>query len=205
MSVNSGCLTKLSYYHLTGNCGGLLPARVALNGKTTKETAIQVTWTAKDEQSTKKYTIERSNRQDGGFEAIGTLKSNQSQSSTYLFVDNSPLNSTNYYRIRIETTGSTITYSNVIMIKADARSSITAYPNPVKDILNINIRGNQNQSYRLSLFNNAGQTIYTGTQVNIQNGSIQYRRDGKTTPGLYFLQVNNLSTGETNTYKIIFQ
>lgn len=205
MSVNSGCLTKLSYYRLTGYCGGLLPVKVVLYGKAAKEGAIQLNWTATDEQSVKKYVVERSNKQNDGFETIGVVTSNQSRSSTYLFNDNDPLKATAYYRIRTEALANTSTYSNIIIIKSDGQSSITAYPNPVRDVLNINIRGSQNQSYHLSLFNNAGQSIYTGTQKNIQSGSVQYRRDASTKPGLYFLQVNNLSTGETNTYKIIFE
>ncbi len=55
MSVNSGCLTKLSYYHLDGSCGGfLLPVKVTLGGKAAKDDAVQLTWVARDEQTTKK-------------------------------------------------------------------------------------------------------------------------------------------------------
>lgn len=205
MSVNNGCLTKLSYYRLTGSCGSTLPVKVALNGKAIKESANHLTWTAKDEQSVKRYTIERSNKQDGYYEAIGSVNSNQSPSSTYLFVDNNPLTEGSFYRIKIEHASNKFTYSNVIVIKSIAESSIAAYPNPVKNLLNINIRGNQNQNYRLSLYNNAGQIIYTATQQNIQNGTIQYHREAKEKPGLYFLQVNNLSTGKSSTYKIIFE
>jgi hypothetical protein len=205
MSVNSGCLTKLSYFHLTGNCGSTLPVKVALNGKAVKENANQLSWTAKDEQSVKRYIIERSNKQDGQFETIGTVNSNQSLSGTYLFVDNSPLKEGNYYRIKIEHISTKFNYSNVIVIRSNGENTIRAYPNPVKNLLNINISSSQNQNYRLSIYNNAGQIIYTATQFNIQNGTFQYRRDAKTKPGLYFLQVNNLTTGENNTYKIIFE
>jgi Secretion system C-terminal sorting domain len=205
MSVNSGCLTKLSYFHLTGNCGGLLPVKVVLMGKAVKEKTNQLTWTAKDEQTAKKYTIERSNKKDGYFEAIATLDSKQAPSSTYLFTDNSPLSEGNFYRIKIETAANKVIYSNVIVINSINDGSITAYPNPVKDLLNINIRAEQNQNYRLTLYNNAGQVIYTTTQNNIQNGTIQYRRDARTRAGLYFLQVNNLTTGKNDTYKLIFE
>ena len=205
MSVNAGCLTKLSYFHLTGNCGNTLPVKVTLNGKNIKESSNQLSWTARDEQPVKRYTIERSNKLDGQFRAIGSVNSNQAQSSNYIFLDESPLKEGNFYRIKIEYASSKFTYSNVIVIRSNAESTIAAYPNPVKDLLNINIRGNQNQNYRLSIHNNAGQMIYSTTQQNIQNGTIQYRRDAKVKPGLYFLQVSNLTTGENNTYKIIFE
>ena len=205
MSVNSGCLTKLSYFRLTGNCGSTLPVKVTLNGKTVKENANQLTWTAKDEQPVKKYVVERSNKSDGNYQAIGTVNSNQSVSSTYLFTDNSPLSEGNFYRIKIEHASGKFSYSNVIVVRSNGESAIATYPNPVKDLLNISIRGNQNQNYRLSIYNNAGQMIYNTTQHNIQNGTLQYRRDVKAKPGLYFLQVSNLTTGENNTYKIIFE
>ncbi|MBC7828980.1 MAG: T9SS type A sorting domain-containing protein [Chitinophagaceae bacterium] len=205
MSVNSGCLTKISYFHLVPSCGFLLPVKITLNGKAINESANQLTWTAKDEQSVKRYIIERSNKQNGQFEIVGTVNSNQSVSSTYLFNDNSPQREGNFYRIKIEHATGKFSYSNMIVITSNVENTVSAYPNPVKDLLNINIRGSQNQNYRLSLYNNAGQIIYTATQLSIQSGTIKYRREAKAKPGLYFLQVNNLSTGESNTYKIIFE
>lgn len=205
MSVNSGCLTKLSYFRLTGSCGSTLPVKVTLNGKAVKENANQLSWTAKDEQVVKSYIIERSSKQDGNFEAIGSVKSNQSISSNYVFVDENPLKEGNFYRIRIEHVANKFNYSNVIVIRSNGETTIASYPNPVKDLLNINIRASQSNNYRLSIYNNAGQVIYSATQNNIQNGTIQYRRDAKAKPGLYFLQVSNINTGENNTYKIIFE
>ena len=205
MSVNSGCLTKLSYFHLTGNCGNILPVKVSLNGKAVRENSNQLTWTANDEQPVRRYVIERSNKNDGNFEAIGTVNSNQKLSSTYLFIDDKPFNEGNFYRLKIEHSSGKFSYSNVISIRSNGESTIAAYPNPVKDLLNIDIRGNQNQDYRLSIYNNAGQLIFNATQHNVQNGTIQYRRDVKAKPGLYFLLVSNLTTGENNTYKIIFE
>ena len=80
MSVNSGCLTKLSYYHLTGLCPEfiLLPVNVTLSGKAANNDGVQLSWVAKDEQTTKKYIVERSASKDGGFEAIGSLNGKQS-------------------------------------------------------------------------------------------------------------------------------
>jgi len=205
MSVNNGCLTKLSYFHLTGRCGGVLPAKIILSAKPINKDAIQLNWVAKDEQSIRKYTIERSNKKDGHFEVIGTIGSNQSLSSNYSFVDNSPYPQSNFYRIKMEIAGNKFAYTDVISIKSKNESSISVYPNPVKDVLNINIHSNQNQTYRLSLVNNAGQVIYTSTQPGNQNNTIQYRRTANTKPGLYFLQVQNTITGDGSTYKIIFE
>lgn len=205
MSVNSGCLTKIASFNLVPNCGMLLPVKATLNGKAVNETANQLTWTAKDEQSVARYIIERSNNQNGQFEVVGTVNSNQAVSSNYVFTDKNPLKEGNVYRLKIELGSGKFSYSNLIAIRSTGQSTITAYPNPVKDLLNINIRGNQNQNYRLSIYNNAGQVIHTATQLNLQNGTIQYRRDAKAKPGLYFLHVSNLTTGENNTYKIIFE
>jgi hypothetical protein len=205
MSVNSGCLTKISYFNLVPNCGLLLPVKASLSGKSVNETANELTWTAKDEQSAKKYIIERSNSQNGQFEVIGSVNSNQALSSNYSFTDKNPLKEGNVYRLKIELISGKFSYSNLISIRSAGESTITAYPNPVKDLLNINIRGSQSQNYRLSIYNNAGQLIHNATKLNIQNGTIQYRRDGKAKPGLYFIHVTNMTTGENNTYKIIFE
>ena len=205
MSVNSGCLTKISYFNLVPNCGILLPVKASLSGKSVNEAANELTWTAKDEQSAKKYIIERSNSQNGQFEVIGSVSSNQALSSNYSFTDKNPLKEGNVYRLKIELVSGKASYSNLISIRSAGESTITAYPNPVKDLLNINIRGTQSQNYRLSIFNNAGQLIHNTTKLNIQNGTIQYRRDVKAKPGLYFIHVTNMTTGDNNTYKIIFE
>ena len=208
MSVNSGCLTKLAYYHLDGSCGGfiLLPVKVTLSGKAASNDAVQLSWVAKDEQTTKKYIVERSANKDAGFEAIGSLNGKQSAtSSSYVFGDSKAIKGTNYYRLRIEDADGKFTYSNVIVIKITDANSISVYPNPVSDILNINISGKQNQSYRLTIYNAAGQSIYSNMQQNIQSNTIQYKRSSTVKPGFYILQVVNMSTGENSSYKLLFE
>jgi hypothetical protein len=206
MSVNSGCLTKLSYYHLTGMCASILPVQVTLSGKAAKDDGIQLNWVAKDEQTTKKYIVERSTTKDGGFEAIGSVNGTQSElSASYVFGDTKALKGTNYYRLKIVDASGKFTYSNVIAIKLSEGSSISVYPNPVSDVLNINITGKQNQSYRLTIYNAAGQNIYSNMQQNIQNNTIQYRRNSTVKPGVYVLQVVNITTGESSSYKLFFE
>ncbi len=154
----------------------------------------------------KKYIVERSTNKDGGFEAIGSVNGTQSElSASYVFADNKALKGVNYYRLKIEGANGKFTYSNVIAIKISESNSISIYPNPVNDVLNININSKQNQSYRLNIYNAAGQSVYSSTQQNIQNSTIQYHRNSSVKPGFYILQVTNMSTGENTSYKLLFE
>ena len=122
-----------------------------------------------------------------------------------MFGDSKAIKGINYYRLKMEDADGKFTYSNVIAVKISNGNSISVYPNPVSDVFNINISGKQNQSYRLTIYNAAGQSVYTNTQQNIQNNTIQYRRTSSVKPGFYILQVVNMSTGENSSYKLLFE
>lgn len=206
VSVNSGCLTKLSYFHLKDQCNIILPDKLNLSGEALANGANQLRWVASAEQYTKTYIIERSYERTDAFEPIGTAGSRQLQvASSYIFMDNGPQKGTNFYRLKVVDVDGKAAYSNTIAIKTTGGNKISVYPNPVKDILNVDIGNFQNQRYRLMLFDAAGRMIYSGAPVNIQNGSLKYRRGPEIKPGFYFLQVNNVTTGESNAYKIVFE
>jgi hypothetical protein len=205
MSINSGCLTKLSYFHLDGMCDGLwtLPTAVVLKGRALAQTANQLTWDAPGSINSVTYQIEKKNETSGIFEPIGTVQGNP-EASSYNFIDNLVDKGVNFYRLKIVSADNQFTYSNIIQIKTDATDQISIYPNPVSKLLNINIQNTRLQHYQVVLYNIAGQVIYTSSQVTAQNITLVYHRDSFVAPGLYLLKIRNLSTGEISSYKVVF-
>ncbi len=205
MSVNSGCLTKLSYFHLDGMCGGLivLAQAVTLKGHALSETSSQLFWDAPGDAGGTTYQVERKNENNSDFEFIGAVQGN-SGAGSYNFIDNNFGRGANLYRLKIVSADGKFAYSNTVQIITQSTDQISVYPNPVSNILNINIQSTQTQRFQVGLYNIAGQVIFTGSPVSIQNSTIVYYRDASVAPGLYFLKVKNLSSGESTVYKVMF-
>ncbi len=101
---------------------------------------VQLNFSTSHEQNTASFEIERS--PDGiGFTPIGSLAASTATGGTtdnnYSFPDNHPLSSINYYRLRMIDRDGTFTFSKIIAIAFDTSSSLSLFPNPAKQVVNI--------------------------------------------------------------------
>lgn len=204
MSVNGGCLSKLSYFTVTGMCSGTLPGQVKLSGKEVNG-VVHLNWVALQDADTREYIVERSSG-NGQYTAIGKVNSRQSGSrSIYAFTDEAPLPGLNYYRLRIVGKDNNTIYSNIASVKIATVNAITLYPNPVKQVLNITLLAKQQENYRLSLFSSTGQVMHEQLVKNVQQATIQYHRAPQVKSGVYMLRITALNSQETFVYKVIFE
>ena len=205
ITVNSGCLTKYSNFILDAACTyWILPQQVSLSGKEYMG-ATQLEWVSTNEADVKEYYIEKSVVKDGAYKTIGKVTSKQQARSHYIFTDSDPLGETTYYRIRITGKDNKSGYTNIVMIRGVSQNKISVFPNPVKDVMNINFMNDKKQNYSISLINSAGQVMYETMQKNVTQFSLQYRRTQIMKPGVYVLRISNTITGEVNTYKVMFE
>ena len=203
VSVNSGCLTTLSYFSVTGSCTLLPVKQVTLTGKQTGETA-ELKWAVKEETDVREYTVERSNRQGSGFLAVGNVPAKSNGSNNYYqFIDNRPEAGSNYYRLKVVDKDGRFTYSNTIVLNWTG-GKIALYPNPARDMVNITISGRQAQDIRIQLFTLSGQLLQEKVQNNVINATIPvYRQNIKT--GMYLIKITDTRTGTVTTEKVMFQ
>ena len=75
--------------------------------------------------------------------------------------------------------------------------NISIYPNPIINMLNVNIGANSDLNY--SIFNITGQIILKGKFIS-SNNRVNFSELSK---GVYFLQVLNTQLNKQNTYKLI--
>src|SRR5690606_19073883 len=115
---------------------------------------VQLNWRTADERNNDFFKIERKNA-NGDFAEIGTIKGkNNSAIATYSFVDNSPANGTNYYRLtQYDTDGK----SEVLGIKTASSNldseEITVYPNPVSNgKINVSVKSDAKFPLIVSLY-----------------------------------------------------
>ena len=98
-----------------------------------------------------------------------------------------------------------IVYSNTVELNNSSASLVTVYPNPVGDILYIKFQGKTEDNYNLKLVNVLGQQVYSWEQFVPQNGTVTYHRDARIKTGVYFLQIRNIKSGTTETFKLNFE
>lgn len=163
-------------HYSPGNDNVALPVELSYFNGRMENTSVLLAWQTLTEQNNEKFIIQRSN--DGeSFEMIGEVGGSGDSSSPldYNFIDKSPSNGINYYRLaQIDFDGQSST-SSVIAIDAYGSSSEwVLYPNPSSDYVNIRIDDSKilEEGFRLSLFDIAGKaysvdSFVFGNQIKI--------------------------------------
>ncbi len=83
------------------------------------------------------FDVERS--PDGSnFSKIGTV-TGENANGQYAYIDAQPLPSINYYRLKMIDQKGGYSYSKMISVRYDKNASITIFPNPAKDVVNVQL------------------------------------------------------------------
>lgn len=149
---------------------------------------VNLTWTTTNEVNTSKFEVERST--DGKlFSVIGTVNAaNTSGVHNYNFVDQNPFEGNTYYRLnQIDLDGKNV-YSDIRVINLSNGISLSLYPNPVSNDLNItHAKASKNAS--IAIVSVAGQKVL---ELPVQT-SATYTKVvlAGVKPGTYLLIFNN--------------
>lgn len=192
---------QLGGVNLTSASCIVLP--VKLNSFTAKVSScnVDLDWTATSETNFKNYEIQYSVN-GSNFETIETipaaLQYSSSSNQKYSYHHTSPQQGKAYYRLKMVDIDGKFEYSKIIALKLDCNKRlITIYPNPVTDVLNVNITNGSNNKTIASLFDNNGKLVYSGNMISGTN-TINMANFGK---GIYLLKLR--SDVETQNIKII--
>ena len=123
-------------------------------------------WTTETELNNLVFEIERS-YDESHFINIGKIMGslNSNETNQYQFVDETPENGTNYYRLKQKDINGAIKLSNVISI-TNLTKQLSIYPNPSTGILVIKIEGNELCNYIIEIRNATGQLVWNGKALN---------------------------------------
>lgn len=118
---------------------GVLPIRLLSFTATKKEKTVLLNWQTASETNNAYFSVERSTNGSTDFSAIGKAnsKGNTARLQQYTFEDLSPLNGGNYYRLKQVDKDGRSTYSKTVFVDFTKSTTIKIYPNPVKDLLQI--------------------------------------------------------------------
>jgi hypothetical protein len=198
--VNNGCLVRLAYFELDGNChGAVLPVGFQLRGRLVG-LINQLFWNNPDESGIEKYLVERKRPGETGFTEIGSVLRH---GGNYFFNDNSPGTGMNEYRLRIIQPAKQ-QFSNIVLL-GSGKGTISVYPNPVKDVLHISLSSDRPTNYQIELLGANGQLIYKTEIRNVQSTMFTCPRNRSLPKGMYLLRLTDSSTGITEIRKLLFE
>lgn len=123
-------------------------------------------WTTTDEINCSHFEIERSN--DGTlFQNIGSIAAiNNNAIHHYDFVDNTPLNNVNYYRLKLVDRDGHYTFSPVVKLIFKSNTPLlSVYPNPTINTITIKYSGNQ-KNVMMTIFDATGKKVFAQKMLN---------------------------------------
>jgi len=157
---------------------------------------VQLNWETSNEVNNEGFDVERSIDGDR-WTQIGKVRGagNSSKTEHYTFTDSSPVEGSNYYRLKQNDFDGDYEYSEVREVRFEnVRSSIKLYPNPVNNILNIEA-DLEFENTKFQLFDSHGKLLTTMPSSSTQIPFTDYL------PGVYYLEI--VSPEDKTIYKII--
>jgi hypothetical protein len=153
--------------------------------------AVENIWETEAETNNNYFTILRSS--DGKeFEEIGKVKGSGNSTTVhrYSFTDEHPLQGTSYYRLKQTDYNGKSELFNPLSVfigtTANAVDKVSVYPNPFKDIFNIQFELNEEKELELQLLNYSGTILFTQKEhAEKGNNVFRFTPPGNTVPGLY--------------------
>jgi len=165
------------------NAPSVMPVRLTSFTATAVKNTTQLNWVTAQEINSSHFEIERS-ASSNNFAPIGRVNStgNSTQQQQYTYLDMQPLKGDNYYRLKQVDKDGWFSYSKVLRITFGDEPRLVAYPNPVKNSLQVS---GLNAGDALVLLNGQGRTISTHTAA----GSSYTINAQKLSAGLYYVRV----------------
>ncbi len=155
-------------FTLNWNLGGgasldcaVLPVELLSFEASTDDRTVVLAWSTASEQNAHHFDVQRS-ADNAHYATIGTLAAvgNAQFRNDYSFVDGTPLQGANYYRLEQVDQDGTFQYSETVVAHVNTdHEGIVLFPNPTKDALNVSFTSPMNGSSVLSIRDALGRTI----------------------------------------------
>lgn len=173
-----------------------LPVELLRFTASQNDLGVTLSWTTATEENNDYFGLERS---IGGTEFIEIAQvkgvGNSQQLQTYQYQDLYYPAATTYYRLRQVDLDGQFAYSPSVQVNATDEAKYRLYPNPAKDILNVQLSQLSLVPLSLEIFDLQGQRVQ---QETIAIGASQIRIDlSSLSKGLYLVNINDETTRET--------
>ena len=166
-----------------------IPTPVTLSSftaQTTKTNTLTTTWQTATELNTANFIIQHSTN-GCSFSDIGTVKAIGSGKNGYSFIDNTPANGVNYYRLQIVDKDGSSSFSKVVCVAFGDKQSFSIIPNPAKDFATISFSKSIDKA-SIAVYDITGKAVITKS-LNASTNSYKLNTQSLKS-GLYVIKVN---------------
>ncbi|MBS1934526.1 MAG: T9SS type A sorting domain-containing protein [Bacteroidetes bacterium] len=162
---------------------------------------VHLNWVTQAEENAGYFDVLRS-ANGAEWSMLATVQANGSTSGTsdYSYIDQQPVLGSNSYRLRIASTDGTFMYSAIKVINNSSVQSLTVFPNPTKDFINVYMGSAITSELTMRLVNISGQLLKT--QKIAAGSNIVSIPVNNFSSGVYVLQFTDQS-GSSKTIKIL--
>jgi len=160
---------------------------------------VRLSFSTATERNNDYFSIERSSN-GLDFQSIGMIQGagNASKTSIYRFVDESPMDGLNFYRLKQVDFDGQFEHSNVVSVTVGKTGSISLSPLPAIDQLRVNLETALLNDGAWQLFDYAGRLLQSG---DIPAETFDFTVDvAALMPGVYVLRVVDGATVETKQF-----
>lgn len=149
---------------------------------------VRVSWSTAMELNNHHFEVEHSTDGRTFTKAGSVAATNYPNGSSYDFLHNNYVAGKNYYRIKQVDIDGTATYSTIVMANVPVKNSIIVYPNPVEELLIVDLSKASNHNARIiRIVNAVGQVFH---QQNIAPGTIKTTVEvAGLKPGIYIFEI----------------
>jgi hypothetical protein len=181
------------------NCAGVaLPVKLISFNAQVSHCTVDLTWKEASETNFSHYEVQYSTNSGASFETIASMPGGQS-SHTYSYQHMNPAQGKVYYRLKMVDIDGKFDYSKTLALNLNCdRNEVMVYPNPVTDLLNINVANPDGKPITCILFDGNGKMMYTGKLASGTN-TVDMSKFPK---GIYLLSLKNTDS-EIKNMKII--
>jgi len=198
VEVTNSVATDLSLYSDTVVIT-VLPVNLIAFSAAKQQTTVALNWRTANEINNSHFDIERS-VDSKIFYSIGTVKGlNNTNLNNYFFIDSTPLNGTNYYRLKQVDKDGRFSYSGIASVEFISNISMFTFsPNPADNTIKVSIPA-ANTTSRIVVYDLTGRKVIN-EEVAANVTSKQINISGLTT-GNYYVSLEQ--NGKRQTLKLL--
>ena len=187
----------------TVSTNSVLPVELSAFNAVRENKEVQISWTTSSEIDASHFEIERSS--DGiEFSRISshTAEGEASAETFYKFMDKTPIQGTNYYRLRSVDIDGFTSFSRIRSVNFGSSETPIAVPNPVKERLQILGLGLSTNAATVEIFTSTGQMVFQ-REKKINDGEIELEMTAVNinSKGTYYLRI--ITPNETHNITVL--
>jgi len=147
---------------------GTLPIILADFSAVVDNGTVDLAWTTDLEINSDHFVVQASTNAGASWTNIGTVaaQGNSALPVNYSFTDKKPATGTSEYRLVMVDRDGKLAYSPVKAVRIGLMSSVSVYPNPATDYINVVLSGDATVSANIRLISLSGQTLL---EKNVSN------------------------------------